>query len=430
MFLRDSWGRLLLVSTLALFPAATLAAPALSISSPLADGTFLLRGDQMTGVAGLEIRIGYDAMTLGNPRVTMGSLAGGMMSMVNPGNPIRVALIGSNGLGVNGSGIIASIAFDRTGASPGAITDLTGTLVDAKSNRIALPKPEIRNPLPAPAAGTHPGSSTGGSGADIGQEPGAGTAGTTDLYAARSRRFTLRELTGLPASGAEPQQKKDSEVQTAQPDEPPPPPEREEAAADSGREPAVAGEPEPVTAPARITSVLERFREFRGPRTAANLIALFENDPRARFTQVAPIAISDGEQTVTLIFALHAGEGTPGFACTASRYLSAGRNAQGDWEVEVLPDQGAVEASVSVLYNGVVQRFPLTVAPGVNLVAGQSRPVTEADFELYLKPQGKGGAAGLDLNRDGRCDYLDDYIFTANFLVQMEGQALRQKTPK
>lgn len=430
MFSQSVWYRLLMLAALVLVPLPAFAAPMLSISSQSADGsTFVLRGERMDGVAGLEVRIGYDGATLRNPRVSMGGLASGMVNAVNPTNPIRMALVGTRPM--SGGGIIATITFDRTGSSPGNITSLTGsahggnppqTIPMASSsivNPVAVAEPVSPQENPdsdknlnidtvkdqnidtdkSQSVGTSGRTVVGGTLTFPGQESPDNSGVTARTAQAESDEHRLQRDDAAPV----PQDERESvETKTPQQD---------------------------ITPPKPVVSVLERFRQFQGEKTVQNLTSLFRQDPADKFTQVPPIGISDGKATVTLAIAMNTGDRAPNFAFTAARYVALHRIDEG-WEIEAKPDKGAVKAGVSMLYNNLVQEFPITVAPKVDLVPGKPRPVTEADFNAFLKNRGSAGAPKYDLNKDGRRDYMDDYIFTANYLVQMEEQAKKKKDAK
>lgn len=404
---------ILLLAALAILPVHAFAIPALSISSPGSDGVFLLRGERMEGVAGLDIRVGYDAGTLSNPRVVLGSLVGGMMSAANPGNPIRMALVGTKA--ISGSGVIATITFDRTGTSPGAITMLTGSLIDTKGTRLAMAQPAISNP------------------SAVVQQEGAKdeplTLDATEAAGVTLRPYVLGGTVTLPGQESPAAEKKPAGGKKAQMEPPEEPLEREETlpVPEEERAPAPETKPQPpLPQPKKITSVLERFREFQGDPTAANLTALFKKEAAVPYSQIPPIAIADGKSTVTLVIAMATGDKVPNFTFSGCRYVSLDRISEGEWEVEARPDPGVVKASISMLYNGFSQEFPLAVAPKVPLGKGRTRPVTEADFQLFLKERGTAAAPRFDLNKDGRRDYVDDYIYTANYLVQLEQQGKKR----
>ncbi|QWV96264.1 cohesin domain-containing protein [Geomonas nitrogeniifigens] len=431
------WYRLLFFLLLVL-PATAFALPTLSISSPGSDGVFLLRGDQMDGVAGLDLSIGYDSATLSNPRVTMGNMVQGMMSAANPGNPIRLAIVGTRGLA--GSGIIASVAFDRTGNSLGVITLVAGTLIDAGGKKVAMAQPVIVNPSAVV------GAADGGTGAaQPGEEARSGTpSGGTALPIAVPRPLPVGGTVTMPgqetATGqadvpaketparidaplsqeGAPAVKKRLRTKNAQLEgeeapldrgETPPPPEQETPAAE-------ASAPRPqVTQPVAVTSVLDRFKAFQGERTPANLIALFRQDAPVPFRQLPPVALADGKATVTLVIGTVTGEATPSFTFSGCTYV-AHRRTEAGWEIQARPKRDVVKADITMLYGGLRQQMPLAVAPRASLVSGMTRPVKEADFERFLKDRGTPSRPRFDLNKDGRRDYVDDYIYAVNYLVR------------
>jgi hypothetical protein len=53
--------------------------------------------------------------------------------------------------------------------------------------------------------------------------------------------------------------------------------------------------------------------------------------------------------------------------------------------------------------------------------------VTEEDFKLFLKDRGTLKSPKYDLNGDGKRDYLDDYIFTANYIVARQNEQAGKK---
>jgi hypothetical protein len=65
--------------------------------------------------------------------------------------------------------------------------------------------------------------------------------------------------------------------------------------------------------------------------------------------------------------------------------------------------------------------FPLTVVPPAGAVTGN-----KADFAAFLKDSGVQ-APKFDLNGDGRHDYLDDYVYTAHYLIRSSAAAKNAK---
>lgn len=433
----------LLLALLAVLPVPAFAISSLSISSPASDGVFVLTGDHMAGVAGLDIRIGYDATKLSNPRVTMGGLVGGMMSAANPANPIRMAIVSTRVIGGSGSGVIATITFDRLGSSPGRITSVTASLIDADGKKVAVAQPVISNPAePATAdnqTDTGNTGNTGGTGNSQTDNSSSSTSGnesvttTTTSTNTGSRPYMVGGTLTLPPE-MQTDEKKQAPTPTLLPDnhEPqveqadtPPPPEREQhETKDAAKAPAAE-----VTAPKPITSGLERFRVFQGEKSLATLSALLKTDADDIFTQLPAAALADGKTTLTLFIAMNTGDKAPNFAFTSARFVSVNHTEKG-WELEVKPEKDALNASVTMLYDGHSQDIPLTVAPKAALVAGTARPVSEADYQMFLKERGTPEKPKFDLNGDGKRDYIDDYIYTVNYLVKLEEQARKSGTKK
>jgi hypothetical protein len=85
--------------------------------------------------------------------------------------------------------------------------------------------------------------------------------------------------------------------------------------------------------------------------------------------------------------------------------------------LKLLPGKGVYEASLALPLDNLMVVLPLVVAPRLNVDLDNSGTVTDSDFTLFLE---KGSA--FDLNGDGKRDYLDDYLFTANYLAAKQGK--------
>ena len=478
MFRRSSLYPKLLICALVALPACAFAGPALSISSPAADGVFVLRGTGLEGGAGLDLFISYDSATLSDPRVSLGSVVEGMVNVVNPGNPVRLAIIPYPPRTITTSGTIATISFNRTGASPGKITDVSGTAL-LKERMVALPPAEILNP----STGSQSGSSAGASGGSASDGSGAGGSTPSPLSVGGTVTVAAVDFPGAgteeapvlpiePPGQAEPQdqpeQPAQTEPQTEQQTEPAPQespveqggggevpaevpaevpgempadlpgelpveipadlPAEEMTAPGAARPPQSAapkkGTPVPPLKPGQ--SVLDSFRLFEGERTVESLTALFQSSGGASARQSPAIAIADGTRTVTVTISKLVGDSAPKFSFDAARFVALARAGEGELALEVRPDQGVSQASVIILNNGGRQELPLTVAPPADIDLDRSGGITEADFQLFLSERGTPAEPRFDLNGDGRRDYLDDYIFTANYLVQSQGASRKE----
>jgi hypothetical protein len=163
---------------------------------------------------------------------------------------------------------------------------------------------------------------------------------------------------------------------------------------------------------------LEKFRLFQGEKSPNNFLALFDMGQGIRFSQAPPVCITDGKSSVKVTISKVAGDRAPNFAFNHAKYLSLRQTGEGEWQVEVMPEKGTVRASISMVTETAQQEIPLTVSPQADVDLDKSGAVTEADFQLFLKTRGTDGAPLFDLNGDGKRDYQDDYIFTANYLVK------------
>ncbi|GFO56179.1 hypothetical protein GMSM_31860 [Geomonas sp. Red276] len=429
--------RTLLATLLLLLPVSAFAASQLTISSPNNDGNFVVQGN-LQGVGGIHLNIGYDSTTLSNPSVTTGALLGGMMVVPNAGaNPIQVAGVMS-GKTITSNGVALSISFTPVAGTAGVITSFSVQAVDSNGKNVAVAT-YIRNPSAvASNTDTTAGSASGGGSPSGGTTPGTpGTTGTTDTTtAAKGTTSTQPFVAGgtltFPGDSAptdtqapraaqpadqEGQGRGASQGAAAQTASTPPADQQE-----STGKPA----PQQVYQARQLVSVLERFRLFTGDKTPQNLMALFRPENSTTFAQTPPVAIADGKSTVILTITGVPGDRAPNFSFTSAHYVALDRTGDGEWEIEVRPDQGTVGASVTMLHGGVVQEFPLTVAPRVDLpTAKKGTAPSEADFALFLKERGTASAPKYDLNGDGKRDYVDDYIYTANYLDRLQQKTVQ-----
>lgn len=172
-------------------------------------------------------------------------------------------------------------------------------------------------------------------------------------------------------------------------------------------------------------SVLERFRTYSGPRTPAALSALFSAPVWAGVRQQPEVVLSNGAIPVNIAATIPATDNTaPNFAFTAARMVSSAQVKRDQWLIVALPETGVMKAGMIVLSNGVTREIPLTVAP--TLPAGTD--LSEKGFIAFL-----GGATAAakplrDLNGDGSRDYIDDYIFTANYLANKQSPVAERST--
>jgi hypothetical protein len=190
----------------------------------------------------------------------------------------------------------------------------------------------------------------------------------------------------------------------------------------SGSLNAFAAQPEaaPATktgAPAIVAEapVLERFRTYTGPRTVDNLIRLFNPvGTAAAIKQNPDVVLSDGRTLVELTVTVKTSENiAPSFACIESRLISVNQPQAGTYKLVILPDTGSWKSAVVIQLGGSITTVGLSVAPPLS--GGTDHSIK--GFAEYLKNSDADPKLLSDLNSDGRSDYQDEYIRTANVLA-------------
>lgn len=405
---------LLLIVTLLLLAAPPVYAASVSVA-PVGDSSYSVDGSAMEGVTGIELNISYDSASLAAPNVAQGSLIYGAMLAANttkPGN-IRIAIISTRAFASSGQ-IVALNFASRSGT--GGITAALVKMIDIKGKPVATSPVTIVNSVPR-AEETNSGM-IANAGVPFSQpattisstssaqpstiQTSSGAVTTAGLISPGT--ITLQE-DSKPKSAAKPTEPEVQPPPVYEPPEPVPPaavPAEKEAA-----QPAKAAEAKVTT----YKSVLEQFREYSGVKSPAGLSALFNKQIADNIQQKPQVALSDGATVITISVKLDAAADTaPNVALNGAELKSLRRDEAGAaWMIEALPETGVVEATLIVLTGGEMIEYPLTVAP---LVKGLS--LTDEGFVSFLKAV----PAKRDLNGDGRYDYVDNYIFMANYLAK------------
>lgn len=379
----------------------SVAASTISISSS-GNGGFLLQGHGMENVAALDITILYETATLANPRVTAGKLISGAMMAVNPNvhGAVRLGIITTST--IKGTGVIANLVFDPIGMTQGKIIALNAKISNSRGN--ALPVLiEVVNPSGGPATSdqdTGPGSIL----------PPA-TGNELIVISGDKLPSVEKEATEIKEPPSEKEDLTDQEETT-------------EAVSDDGEK--VKGEKDPLEKPESHSkqiytqkSVLKRYQDHTGARSIKAFTALFDQEPLIGFTQEPLIVLSDGKARVKVTFiAMPLNKEKPDIQVRGATLISMSKSSQNTntWSVELQPSKSSISAALIVFHEKVTMEFPLVVAPKVSVDLDKSGKVTEADFELFLREQGKTKKPPFDLNDDGKRDYMDDYIYTANYI--------------
>ena len=392
------------------WPLSAFAVSTITISSS-GDGVFTLQGVGIEDASALEISVFYDTASLANPRVVEGPLITGAMTAINPNvaGTVRIVIISITP--IKGSGTIATLTFDRTSSSPGKISALKARLANIKGAPL-LSAVQVNNPSEAVA-------DAGGS-----SQAGNISSGTT----------TSPIGIGLPGAPATMPSETALVGQPSVPD----------TTLSPGQEPAIealktnssldTGETTtktktPLQKIYTQKSILERFKEFKGARTAEALISLFDQESMIGWRQEPSVALSDGKSAVKVAFISMLGNIAPSdVAVTGAKLLSLKRDPDNTntWIVELLPEKGGDQASIAISQGELKMIYPLTIAPKVNMDFIQSGKLTKADFDAYIKKRIISRSSGPGMKRDYSRNYRDDYIVTANYLYAIE-KAQRKK---
>jgi hypothetical protein len=390
----------LIVSFILIFGFAAMAhaAKPLPVTSS-GNGQFVVQGNGLAEFEAIEVDIRYDAKALTNPRITQGDLISGMPMIIN-NTPGLFSYAGVDAFPKvrSGSGTLATITFDVVG-TPSMLVTASGEFKDANGKDLTT------NPLAG--SGKSPVTKDDSGPKDALVAPPAAATGTQ--YPTYLGTVTMPDTGTTPMANinedvslqAEKIQKQTSDA----------------AAKETAQQAATDEKNAPLTG-----SALERFRVFKGEKSPQSLIALFRS-AMAGNSQEPHMALSDGKAIVKVFVNLPASsKSEPEFALKEAKLVSLNKSGDSTWVVEVLPNKGSLEASVIVLQDGKMAELPLTVAPplAADPKTGEARVLNEADFAAFLKKRGTGNVTGSGLNSGGKHDYIDDYIYTANFLAQSD----------
>lgn len=406
---------LFMIVLILLFSSSFAMGASVSITSS-GNGIFIIQGNQMDGVAGMDLNVVYDTLSLASPSVTQGSLISGAMFAANTNNPgsIRIAVVSTKTF--SGNGQIATVSFaSHTGA--GKVT-VTTSMIDANRAPVtgggSSTAFDSQTPATETTASTTATTSTNTANTATTNTTTTGT--TTGTTTTGTTSGSMQTSLGTVSMPSDAQAKSDAKTadttgvsaQTAAPAaaKPPEPPAEEKTVPEPTK-------PETV----KITSykgTLEYFRTYEGEKSPAILTALFNKKIAPAIRQEPAVALSDGKKTVKIVAEIkNAGNKSPNFALNGAKLISLNKDdASLAWIVEALPQTNTMQASLTILNNSDIIEYPLTLAPPVESVSPD-----EADFVIFISDSGTASPK-RDLNGDGKHDYLDDYIYTANYLAR------------
>ena len=152
------------------------------------------------------------------------------------------------------------------------------------------------------------------------------------------------------------------------------------------------------------------------------MVALFDREVARTIHQEPAILVSNGKYKATLTVDLSAKNGTSlSFAVNGGTLLSYKKDAsvEGRWICEVLPDAGALKVTAVVMAGTGIFEYPLTVVPPTKITL----PLDNLGWSRFINEVGTATAPPHDLNMDGKRDYMDEFIFVAQYLLQKPASA-------
>jgi len=393
---------------------------------PGTNGVYYIKGYDFTDISGVEIEIQYDTATLSNPRITQGPLLASTMFIPNNKFSASSVKIGAMSLSpIKGSSdLLATITFDVKGSSPGPVTIAREKLVDTKATAVKQENPlapvvddkrladerrlaeerrlAAERKLAEERAAVDQSAYGGSTSVSGGYATGTITLPPDSMEAAEADRNSdyqplvtdLRKDMTLPLGGSSGEKVSDSE-----------------------KKPEAAKKDQPQKF-ISYKSALQLFTEFKGVRSAENLIPVFAEISMPDFIQEPLIAFSDGKTPLKIVLTLkQSGSDLPKFILQGAnvKLISSKGEDTVTWTIEAIPKKDAVEATLTVIEGQTVMDFPLTVVPEINALLTKGKALSEADLAAYLEKPSK-----FDLNKDGKFDAVDDYIYVANYIVAMK----------
>ena len=409
---------MLFLSSLFMSGSAAVFGAVLTVSST-GNGTFAVQGAGLVDVAGINATIIYDTATLANPRVSQGGLITGAMMVPDTNSPGTIRIVIVTTQKISGNGSIASIRFDKKGGSSGTILSLNAKMISV--NGVSLP---VQTQVNNPAVESVP-SDTTNTTATTGTTTQTSRAAPDNTSTAPGPKYLGQSGVNLPSETGETIQQE--QAPEASPNQVSPEGNETQTLApetESQTEPKNSNPQPSASVPGKkfvvYKSVLDRFREYNGENSVKSLVALFTKETMPGISQEPDIGLSDGKTSVTVsVRAPATGIVAPNFVLKGAKLVSM--KMDGDtWVIQALPDRNVYQAAITILNSGSMVEVPLTVAPLIDSKIFTTGTLDEAAFNLFIKERGTEKAPRFDLNGDGVRNYIDDYIFTANFIVKRD----------
>ncbi|NMC74146.1 MAG: hypothetical protein GYA56_07290 [Geobacteraceae bacterium] len=338
-----------------------------AISAQGTDG-FVISAINLPGIVSLDISMEYSDASLGSPSVSTTSAFMAETVRKKSDSPGKISISGTvrTNFRERLSGSLAVVRFEQSGDPPGKVYSGKVVATDIGGARREIPV-TITN---APEEANKKAKDSQAGSRDAGDVGGDGT-GTVPLPAGSEESPMQGSSTNadIPDGSSAP-----SRVQR------------------TGRS---LRHDQPVEFQRR-EGVLDRFRELTSFTDTDVLEKVFREVRSSEFRQEPSVILSDGRTRATLSLHVYgtAGDG-PFFLLKNARCLSVRNPGVHSWELEVLPEPGVYEATVTVRFGSKMIEYPLTVAP-------------------YRESRAENAA------RRAPMTYVDHYIRIANRLAEQK----------
>lgn len=443
------------------FAVTPYAADVIVVAGTPGSGEFYVKAVDFVDVGGVEIELQYDSSTMVNPRITQGDMLASTMFVPNTkfrSNAVKIAAMSL--AAIKGSGDLLKLNFDLKGQSSGVVTVTRKILSSSSGTSINTSAGSVGTVGTIPVGSVGTGSIVGsGSTTDSSTVTTAGGTSVTGSGYAGSGTLTLSGTYGSEAASSSvggtstgsssvgvagisiggttlPQDQMASAERR---------PDYQPVVTDLRKDmnlPLGGSAGSAVTGKQGSTqdkqaddksiayrAVSQLFKDFKGEREPKALISLFASLEIPDFRQEPAIAFSDGITPMKISLRFKPlGNESPKFivqGANVQQLRSEGENYT--WIIEAVPKKSVTEGKITVIDGKRIVEFPLTVTPQVNsALKGTAKP-SDSDFALYLAKPSR-----YDLNKDGKFDYVDDYIYTANYIVALniKPEKLQPKTVK
>jgi hypothetical protein len=350
----------LLMAGLLFTPLRAHAGASMMISSS-GPGEFALFGSQMNDIVAMHVFINYDVSSMSNTSASATGilLAHCRVTSKTTDGTIEISATGSEPIGEYGNVVV--ITFDPASDEvPGVINSASVYLTESSGRQSSVPV-VINNPKPRPKDPEATPDRWTAAKEAAAKAAEAGTAGEA---------ATVRETSGVP--GTSPER----------------PATGEGASLAKVIERSRAGsEPRPdVAYKVHVCSgLLDRARNAGAGNKAAPPLPQTAGEPDCSYRQEPGALLSDGKSGARIVMEFEVkGDKAPNFFITGAHCLAL-KQTVGAWELELVPLPGALEASVSALYDGMMVVFPLTVAPPIDVYRKKRPTSAGAVLDAYVQ---------------------------------------------